>query len=209
MTNRKLKKCVKPTIFMVSISIIVIALMLITKDLKTSNGEDQNHVMNAVIDTITPVVNTEETKEIIKPYTSDKVSVNKSFYEKDATAEEQQKSLIYYEDTYLQNSGTIYSSSEEFDCVAVLDGKVVDFKEDEILGTVVYISHENNITTIYYGLKDVSLKVNDQVSQGQILGKSNNNKFCTENNSLLFEVNNNGQVINPEKFFTMNLNELN
>ena len=195
---------------MVSVSAIIISLLLITKDLKPSNGEDKNHVMNAVIDTITPVVNTdEEPKQIIKPFTSDKVTINKAFYEKDATAEEQQKSLIYYEDTYLQNSGIIYSSNEEFDCVAVLDGKIVDIKEDEMLNTVVYVSHENNITTIYYGLKDVTLKVNDQVSQGQVIGKSNTNKFCSEGNSLLFEVNNNGQVINPDKFFTMNLNELN
>ena len=214
MTKRKLKGYVKPAICMISLSIIAISFMLITKDLKESNGKDQTYVMNAMIDTITPVVSTEEeTKNqnttIVKPFTSDKVIVNKAFYEKDASAEEQQKSLIYYEDTYLQNSGIIYASSEEFDVVSVLDGTVVDVKEDEILNTVVYVSHANNITTIYYGLKDVTVKTNDQVTQNQVLGKSNTNKFCTENNSLLFEVNNDGQVINPEKFFTMNTSELN
>ncbi len=208
MTKRKLKKFVKPTIFMVTISIITISIMLMTKDLKTTNGPDQTYVMNAVIDSITPVVNTEDLK-IIKPFTSDKVAVNKSFYEKDATNEEQQNSLIYYEDTYLQNSGIIYSSAEEFDCVAVLDGTIIDIKQDEILNTVVYVSHDNNITTIYYGLKDINLKVNDQITQGQVIGKSNNNKFCSENNSLLFEVNNDGQVMNPEQFFKLDMNELN
>lgn len=208
MTNRKLRGYVKPTIFMISVAVIAISLMVLSKDIKTSNGIDQTYVMNALIDTITPVVNTNETV-IVKPFTSDKVSVNKAYYEKDASQEEQQNALIYYEDTYLQNSGIIYSSGEEFDVVSVLDGTVIDVKEDEILNTVVYVSHENNITTIYYGLKDVTLKVNDQVAQGQVLGKSSNNKFCTENSSILFEVNNNGIVMNPEEFYTMNMNELN
>lgn len=208
MTKRKLRGYVKPTIFMMSIAVITISLMFLSKDMKTTNGIDQTYVMNAIIDTITPVVNTNNSV-IVKPYTSDKVSVNKTYYEKDASAEEQQNSLIYYEDTYLQNSGIIYSSSEEFDVVAVLDGTIIDIKQDEILNTVIYVSHDNNITTIYYGLKDVTKNINDQISQGETLGKSTNNKFCTENNSILFEVNNNGTVINPEKFYTMNMNELN
>ena len=120
MTKRKLKGYVKPTLFMISVSIITISLMILAKDVKTSNGVDNTYVMNALIDTVTPVVNTNEEKSI-KPYTSDKVSLNKSYYEKDATPEEQQNALIYYEDTYLQNSGIIYSSSEEFDVGSVLD----------------------------------------------------------------------------------------
>ena len=193
---------------MISISVIIISLMVLTKNMEVSNGEDQTFVMNALIDPVSPVVGT-NTTEIIKPFTSDKVTVNKTFYDKDASTEEQQNSLIYYENTYLQNSGIIYASDEEFDVVSVLDGTVVDVKEDEILNTVVYVSHANNITTIYYGLKDVNVKVNDVITQGELLGKSNTNKFSDENNSLLFEVNNNGQVMNPEEFYTMNLNELN
>ena len=208
MSNRKLRGYVKPTIFMISISIIVISLMVLTKNMQVSNGEDQTYVMNAIIDPVSPVVGATST-EIIKPFTSDKVSINKSFYNKDASEEEQQNALIYYEDTYLQNSGIIYASAEEFDVVSVLDGTVIDVKEDEILNTVVYISHGNNITTIYYGLKDVTVKANDQIMQGQTIGKSNSNKFCNENNSLLFEVNNNGTVMNPEEFYTMNFDELN
>ncbi len=208
MTNRKLKKNVKSVIFMASISLIAILLMVITKDLKTSNDEEQTYVMNTVVDNITPVVST-NTDSIIKPFTNSNVSINKTYYDKDASQEEQEKSLIYYEDTYLKNSGIIYSSNEDFDVVSVLNGTVIDIKEDELLNTVVYVSHDNNITTIYYGLKDVNVKVNDQVTQNQIIGKSNMNKFCSEGYSLLFEVNNNGKVINPEQFYTMNLNELN
>ncbi len=208
MTNRKLKGYVKPTLFVISICVIMISLMFIPKNLKPADALDEAYVMNSLIESVTPVVNTSQTT-ISKPYTSDKVSINKSFYDKDGSEEEQRNSLIYYENTYLQNSGVVYASNEEFDVVASLDGTVIDVKEDEILNTVVYVSHNTNLTTIYYGLKDVKVKINDTIAGGDVLGKSNNNKFCTEENSMLFEVNYNGQVLNPENFYSMNIDELN
>ena len=45
--------------------------------------------------------------------------------------------------------------------------------------------------------------------QGDVLGKSSTNKFCAEKNPILFEVNYNGQVLNPENFYNMNIDELN
>lgn len=208
MTKRKLRGYVKPTLFLVSMSIIFMAVMLITKNLKPTEEEEGNYVVNSLLDIVTPVVSTTP-ETLIKPFTSDKVSIDKSFYEKEGTEEEQQKSLIYYENTYLQNSGVIYGSDEEFDVVAVYKGTVIDVKQDELLNTVVYVSHNSNLTTIYYGLKDVNLKPNDTINQGDIIGKSNNNKFSSKQNTMLFEVNYNGQVLNPESFYQMDINELN
>lgn len=211
MTKRKLKGYVKPTIFFVGMSILFLSLMLMTKNMKpkeTIEGEDA-YVINSIIDVVTPVVETPEETKIIRPYTSDKVAVNKTFYTKDDTEEQQQNSLIYYENTYLQNSGEIYASDEEFDVVAVLDGTVVDVKQDELLNTIVYVSHNSNLTTIYYGLKDVNLKVNDTIKQKDVIGKSNQNKFCNKPFSILFEVNYNGKVLDPENFYTMDFKELN
>jgi stage II sporulation protein Q len=178
--------------------------MILSNNLEETNGNYGIRVMNTLIDDITPVVSTTTTKTIVRPYASDNVKISTYFYQKDDTEENQENSLIYYENTYLQNSGIVYSSDEEFDVIAVLDGTVIDIKQDEILNTIVYIAHDDNITTIYYGLKDVSLNVNDQVAQSQVIGKSSNNKFCEENYSLLFEVNNDGQVINPLEFYSNN-----
>ena len=58
-------------------------------------------------------------------------------------------------------------------------------------------------------LKDVNLKANDTIKQGDVLGKSTTNKFSSKKNSILFEVNYNGQVLNPENFYQMDINELN
>lgn len=210
MTKRKLKGYVKPTLFIMSMSVIFLSLLLITKNMKPKeNPTEDSYVINSIIDVVTPVVSTPEEKKIIKPYTSDKVSVDRSFYEKDGTEEQQQNSLIYYENTYLQNSGVVYTSEEEFDVVSVLDGTVIDVKQDELLNTIVYVSHNSNLTTIYYGLKDVNVKPNDTIAQNDCLGKSTTNKFSTKNNAILFEVNYKGQVLNPENFYAMDVKELN
>ena len=210
MTKRRLKKQVKVGIAILSISIIMLSSVVLLKNLQPSNVEnDGKYVMDSILEPITPVTNFTENTKFIKPYTSDKVNINKYFYDKDATSEQQEKSLIYYENTYLQNSGVVYSSEEEFDVVSVYDGTILDIKQDELLNTIVYISHNSSLTTIYYGLKDVTVKVNDTITQGTVLGKSNNNKFCTSPNSMLFEVNFDGKVLNPENFYKMDISELN
>lgn len=212
MAKLKLKGYVKRTLFITSICTILISLTFITKNLQKTNdfqeSYNDNYVMNSLIESVTPVINTVDTS-IGKPYTSDKVKVSKSFYEKDGSEEQQQNSLIYYENTYFQNSGVVYESEEEFDVIASLDGTVIDIKEDDILNKIVYLSHNTNLTTIYYGLKDINVKVNDTISKGMVLGKSNTNKFCSAKNSLLFEVNHNGNVLNPENYYTMNIADLN
>ena len=211
MTKRKLKGYVKPTLFIMSMSVIFLSLLLITKNMKSKENPpaEDSYVINSIIDVVTPVVSTPEEKKIIKPYTSDKVFVDRSFYEKDGTEEQQQNSLIYYENTYLQNSGIVYTSEEEFDVVSVLDGTIIDVKQDELLNTIVYVSHNSNLTTIYYGLKDVKVKPNDAIAQNDCLGKSTTNKFSAKNNAILFEVNYKGQVLNPENFYSMDVKELN
>ena len=55
----------------------------------------------------------------------------------------------------------------------------------------------------------VALKVGDVVSQGTIVGVSGkslvNSNYTT---SLHFEVNYKGELIDPEKFYSLNVNEL-
>ena len=209
MTKRKLKGNVKIVLYAASVTVIFVSLFLAVKNLQPSNESDETYVMDSILEPITPVTNITETPKLTRPYTSDKVRINNYFYEKDATTEEQEKSLIYYENTYLQNSGVVYSSDEEFDVVAVYDGTVIEVKQDDILNNIVYVSHNSSLTSIYYGLKDVQVKENDTITQNTVLGKSDKNKFCSEANSMLFEVNYDRTVLNPESFYTMDINELN
>ncbi len=210
MKVRKLKKFVLPTIYTIAITSVFVSIILIGKTLSSYTKEDINsYVVNALLDEETTPVMNYTNEKIIKPFTAQDVVISKNFYETDADEQTQQKSLIYYENTYMQNSGVLYNSENTFDVVAVLDGKVAEVKEDEILGNVVVIEHSNELKTTYQSVSDVQVKVGDEVKQGDIIAKSGENKLSdTNKNCLLFEVYNKGTLINPEKFYEMDLKNL-
>ncbi len=108
------------------------------------------------------------------------------------------KSIIYHENTYIQNSGVDFIYDKTFDVVAVLDGEVTNIKEDEVLGKIVEISHDNEYVSIYQSLSEINVKKGDIVSQGQVLGKSGKNELDKElGNHLHFEMYVGGQTVDP------------
>ncbi len=95
-----------------------------------------------------------------------------------------------------------FTKNETFDVIAVLNGTVINVKEDELLGKIVEIQHDNNFVSSYQSLSDVSVKKNDTVKQGQVIGKSGTNSIDKElGNHLHFELYLNSQVVNPEDYF--------
>ena len=214
MNKRKLKGFVLPTVYIMVIGILFISISFIGSELQSKVKYDDNLSVNALEDDVTPVIkNEEETnttdKKIVKPFTSTAVSISKSYYDMQDDEKTQQNSLVYYENTYLQNSGVLYSSKEAFDILSVYDGTVTNISEDEILGNVVEITHNPNLKTIYYSLGEILVKKDDVINSGTIIGKSGSNLLDEEqDNCLLFEVYYNGNTIDPEDFYNMNINEL-
>ena len=109
----------------------------------------------------------------------------------------------------MKNTGVLYEAEEPFDCIAVLEGTVLNIKEDELLGNVVEIEHNSNLRTIYYSLDNVSVKVGEVLAQGDIIGTSGENNITESANNLLFEVYYNGTLLNPEEFYLMDINTFN
>ncbi len=211
MTRRRLRSFVIPTVYIVSISAIVLSVILIGRTIKSvfTTQMDKYYVINALIDSTLPVTKTTSNTSIIKPFNSEKVTINKTFYSKDYDEAKQKQGLIYFENTYMQNSGTLYSSEEAFDILSVLDGTVKYIKEDNMLGVVVIIEHNDNLSTMYYSINDLKINVGDAIKQGDIIGLSSINKLDTsKDNNLLFEVNYNGEFIDPEKFYEMKIEDL-
>ena len=214
MNKRKLKGFVLPTVYIMVIGILFISISFIGSALQSKVKYDDNLSVNALEDDVTPVIkNEEETnttdKKIVKPFTSTAVSISKSYYDMQDDEKTQQNSLVYYENTYLQNSGVLYSSKEAFDILSVYDGTVANISEDEILGNVVEITHNPNLKTIYYSLGEILVKKDDVINSGTIIGKSGSNLLDEEqDNCLLFEVYYNGNTIDPEDFYNMNINDL-
>lgn len=197
MIKRKLKKYVLPTIIMTLSFIVVLTITLSTKDNKNLSREDNlTYVSSTIISQDMAVINT--TKKIINPYTDQSVTIGKNYYNYKAEAEDQEKSIIYHENTYIQNSGVDFIYDKTFDVVAVLDGEVTNIKEDEVLGKIVEISHENKYVSIYQSLSEINVKKGDIVSQGQKLGKSGKNELDKElGNHLHFEMYVGGQNVDP------------
>ena len=209
MKRLRLKKSVKITgICAIVVLFLVSVITIANNGTKKVVKEDDNfvYVNDYIFDNYYPVVNQDE--KISRPYTSDKVSIYKNFYDKDASEEEQKNSLIYHEDIYMQNSGVDYKSDESFDVTSVLSGTVSNITDDALLGKTIEIRSSTEIITTYQSLGEISVKKGDTVTQGQIIGKSGT---CTLNsdvaNGLHFEMYKNGQVINPEKFYDKSVKE--
>ena len=169
---------------------------------------DYDYVSQTIFEDDVPVVNT--TPTIIRPYTDSEVKIVKDFYDYQADEEKQQYSIIYYESTYLQNSGVAYGGKEDsFDVVTILDGTVVSVKEDNTLGKIVEVRHSNDIVSVYQSLSEVVVKENDEIKQGTIIGKSGLSNISKElNNHLHFELIIKGQIVNPENYYDKKVDEL-
>lgn len=210
MKTKKLKKFVLPTVYVMVIGVLFISISFLGNILQ-SKVEYGNMAVSALKDNVTPVGKTDNVVEsrIERPYVSSNVSISKSFYDMTDDEAKQQNSLVYYENTYLQNSGVLYSSTSAFDVICAIDGKVTNVSKDEILGNFVEITHNPNLKTIYYSLSEVQVKKDDTVMSGDVLGKSGDNSLNGETeNCLLFEVYHNGTAIDPEDFYNMSIEDL-
>ena len=206
----RLKRYVIPCLYVVLFATVMTGAFLITKAMKKSEPAtpDYNYVSNIVTSDVVPTIS--EAKKLIKPYTDEKVTVGKSFYDYKAEASNQEKSITYYDGSYIQNSGIDYVLDQTFDVVAVLDGTVTNVKQDDILGTIVEIKHDNNYVTTYQSLSDVTVKKDDIVTQGQVIGKSGTNKLDKDRgNHLHFELYTNGQVVDPNLYIGKEIKESN
>lgn len=208
MKQRKLKGYVLPTLYVIVLIVIFGAVSLVSSLMQVNPS--YLYSVDVLKDVSTPVVGEVQNEEkIVRPYTSSDVKIATYFYDVDATEEEQQKSLIYFANTYMKNTGVLYQAPEVFDCVAVLSGTVLNIKEDDILGNVVEIEHNANLRTIYYSLGEVSVKVGEVLNQGDLIGTSGENNITDSTSNLLFEVYYNGTLINPEEFYEMDVTTLN
>jgi stage II sporulation protein Q len=206
MKRRKLKPYVLPTIMTLAIVSVMFGTAMLRSNLQKDTSEDEltSYVTSTVLEEEQPVI--KESTMMINPYTDTTVNIGKNYYDYKADAETQEKSIVYHDNTYMQNSGTDFVGEKVFDVVAVLDGSVTDVKEDETLGKVVEIKHENGYISIYQSLSEVSVKKGDMVTQGQVIGKSGTNELDKDmGNHLHFELYVNGTVVNPTLYLNKEL----
>lgn len=216
MKKLSFKKLFVPSLYLVAVLSVIGCITLTISGISKYLDEkkDFTYSVNGLIENNVQKVQGEETtntnsSSIIRPYKSDTVSVGRYFYDFEGEAGNQENAIIYFQNTYMQNSGVDYISDNVFDVISVLDGKVKSVETDDTLGNIIKIEHQKDIYTIYQGVDKVSVKEGDTIIQGQVIATSGtseiNSNFKT---SLHFEVYYKGSLIDPENFYALNLNDL-
>ena len=210
-TKLRLKKWVITSIYASLVLIVFISTLFLSSLVSNRYGDSLSlsYILKDFIDKDIPVTNINDNK-IIKPFDKDNVEIDINYYDKDATEDLQEQSLILYENTYMPNTGILYTSEEQFDILSTLDGKVTKIAKDELLGNVIEITHTPNLIITYYSIDNINVSVDQEVKQGDVIGSSGkNNISSSSDNMMLFEVNLNGNNINPNTYFEMNIEDLN
>lgn len=214
MEGRRIKKSVIYTMYAIAFLLILGSIYLMEMSSEASFKKEETpltYVSKSIFDdtlsVISPVVNTEE--KLIKPFVSDKVEIYKNFYNYEDESTNQENAIIYYENTYMQSSGISYTAPEIFDVVAVTKGVVTSVAEDDLLGSIVQITHDNGLISVYQSLSDIKVKVNDNVEKGTVIAKSGkSNLFKDVENGLYFEVISNSKNINPLLCYDRTISEI-
>lgn len=208
--TRRLKKPVVYSLYGIAFCMLIGGLFLLemsTNKFSSKEKEYQYVSKTGIEKDEVPVVNTKTT--LIRPYIDSNVTIVKSYYDYQGSEDEQKESIIYYENTYMPSNGVSYGKNEEFDVIAVLDGKVTSVKEDDTLGNIITIEHDNGIVSTYESIKDIKIKEGDTVKQGDVIAKSSTSNISSDlNNHLYFELSINNQTVNPENYFDKSIEEI-
>jgi len=199
----RLRPYVLPTIYLTIVLILMGVVYYTGLTQNTySNKEEENLRYVTTLD-LSDTIEVSKVEEImLRPYTEEKVTIGKSFYDYQESNEKQENSIVYYEGTYIQNSGVDYVYKDIFDVVSCLNGTVLNVEKTELMGYVVEVRYDNDIIMSYQSLSEVSVQKDDEVVKGQQIGKSGNSIIGNElGNHLHLEMYYDGQVINPEKYY--------
>ena len=201
MKKRKLKGFVLPTLYML-ITISIFTSVILLGNSYSLQEKDYNYGTDALKDNVQSVIVEDviTTSKIGAPVEEGKAQISIHFYNKNDSEDKQQSSLIYYENTYLPNTGVLYTSEETFNVINVFEGEVIEMLDDEFFGKYIVVEHTHNIRTYYYGLNDLKVVVGDKLKAGDILGISKVNSIMPNTKSFLLEVYYNNELINPENF---------
>ncbi len=203
MIKKKVRLKLVPLMIVVLLVPILVTVVFLNINM-IEEPVEPDYVTETIVEDILPVIN--QTEKIIRPYHDTTVRVLKNFYDYQSDETLQKNSIIVHDNNYIQNAGVDYGKDTEFDVVSILEGTVINVKEDDSLKGTVEIKHENGYVSVYQSLKDIKVKKDQVVSQGQVLGTATTNELDKDlGNHLHFELLISGQNVNPEIYLDKEL----
>lgn len=127
------------------------------------------------------------------------------FYPENGTKAQQAAAIVEYDNTYYPHVGLDIQSASgaAFNVTASLSGKVTAVTDsapgNALYGNSVEVTSPNGYVERYESLGTVSVKVGEEVNQGQVLGTAGKNLFeASQGVHVFFEVLQNGQPVDPQ-----------
>ena len=205
----KPKSYVVPTIYLLILFIITAAVYFTKKnyeELETKNG-NITFVSSGIFNRSIPIINVVD--YIHHPYGDLDIKIARYYYNESDDLDRKTKSIVYYDNTYMPNTGIDYTYADVFDVLAIYEGTIIDVTDDELLGKTVKIRHNNEVISVYQGLGTIDVSKGDMVFEGQKIGTSGTSKINKDlGNHLHLEIYKNGSTIDPLICFDKTLGDI-
>src|SRR5699024_11163263 len=203
------KKWFFPSVYLMLAALLISAVFWYQND----GTEETEGIEDVMVDSdgYVPVINDETAEPVMEQEelmqlpvaNADEAEIVTKFFDYGADETDRANALIHYNNRYYQSTGIDIAAAdgEGFDVVSALSGTVLEVKKDALMGNVVVISHEDDVTTYYASLEEVAVEVQDEVEQGQTIGTAGKNIFGSDNGTHVhFELRKAEAIINPEEF---------
>ncbi len=209
--KRKRKSYLIPTLYLLFLFSVTVGIYFTKKayDKYTNTVDMENitFVTNTILNRTIPIINTVE--KINNPYSQENMKIARYYYNASDNEEQKAKSIVFYADTYMPNTGIDYYLEETFDVLSIYDGTVIDVSEDELLGKTVKVRHNGEVISVYQSLGEVDVSRGDVILSGQKIGTSGKNNIDKElGNHLHLEIYKSGETIDPLKCIGKKLGDI-
>ncbi|WP_176752933.1 M23 family metallopeptidase [Tenuibacillus multivorans] len=197
-----------PALYITLVAVVLAGVMVYQFNTATDVTDDSQSEENPaeVVDNTgetgdaVPVMSDQE--DLVMPVLlGDQAEIITNFYDAEASSEDQESAIYFYNNQYYQSKGVDITSKDgkEFEVVAAYSGTVSSVYNDDLLGQVVEMEHEGETSTFYASLSDVSVEEGDELTQGDVIGVSGTNVYGdSEVTKVHFRLLENGTPVKPE-----------
>ena len=137
--------------------------------------------------------------------------VVRTFFDANLPDEQLASAIISNGSYMIESKGMSYSKPDNsvFDVTAIYEGVVTEVVDDELYGVSVTIKHSDEVVSIYSSLSDVTVLVNDTISQGEVFGKASTSvEDIDAGVHVHLEILVNGNYVNPSMVYGKELTDI-
>ena len=148
-------------------------------------------------------------ERIQMPFSID-ATIARYFFDSSDSIEIKSQALVNYENKFVPSLGVDYTyDNKTFEIQAAFKGKVVEKINDSLYGLSVIVENEEGLRAHYSGLSEANVYVDQEVTQGQMIGKSGESVInASLGNHLHFAIEYEDNYLNPLKTYDKTISEV-